>query len=57
MVEQGGPFEKLVDSPYFSDSELCGGLVAFSFEVPPLANDSLLTTLHPLVENVNELIR
>jgi hypothetical protein len=26
-----GPFEKFVDSPYFSESELCGGTVTVSF--------------------------
>jgi hypothetical protein len=26
-----GPFEKFVDSPYYSNSELCGGPVADSF--------------------------
>jgi hypothetical protein len=32
----------------------CGdGLV---FEVPPFARDALLTTLHPLLENVNGII-
>jgi hypothetical protein len=41
-----------VDSPYYSESELCGGAVTVFFEVPPLARDALLTTLHPLLENV-----
>jgi len=27
----GGPFEKFVDSPYYSESELCGGAVMVSF--------------------------
>jgi len=27
------------------------------FEVPPMASDALLTTLHPLLGNVNGLIR
>jgi len=26
-----GPFEKYVDSPYYSESELCGGTVMVSF--------------------------
>jgi hypothetical protein len=26
-----GPFEKSVDTPYYSESELCGGLVTVSF--------------------------
>jgi hypothetical protein len=28
---QRGPFEKFVDSPYYSESELCGGAVTVSF--------------------------
>jgi hypothetical protein len=32
MAEQlRGPFEKFVDSPYYSESELCGGAVTVSF--------------------------
>jgi hypothetical protein len=32
MAEQlRGPFEKLVNSPYYSASELCGGAVTVSF--------------------------
>jgi hypothetical protein len=27
-MEIRGPFEKFVDSPYYSESELCGGAVA-----------------------------
>jgi hypothetical protein len=27
------------------------------FEVPPLTSDARLTTLHPILENVNGLIR
>jgi hypothetical protein len=26
-----GPFEKFMDSPYYSESELCGGAVTVSF--------------------------
>jgi hypothetical protein len=26
-----GPFERFVDSPYYSESELCGGAVTVSF--------------------------
>jgi hypothetical protein len=48
-----GQFAKFVDSPYYSESELCGGAVTVSFfKVAPLASDILLTTLHPLLENV-----
>jgi hypothetical protein len=47
-----GPFGKFVDSPYYSESELCGVAVTVFFAVPPLASDALLTTLHPLLENV-----
>jgi hypothetical protein len=31
MTEQRGPFEKFVDSPYYSESELYGGSVTVSF--------------------------
>jgi hypothetical protein len=56
MAVQQGPFEKFVDSPYYSESELCGGAVTVSLEAPPLASDVLLTTLHPLLENLNGVI-
>jgi hypothetical protein len=100
------PFEKFVESAYYSESELCGGAATFSFpkypgreadHLPPssaevknawsytstsqyvfmawclvkhrnnftcllylylpLAGDTLLTTLHPLLENVNGVMR
>jgi hypothetical protein len=41
-----------MDSNYYSVSELCGGAVTVFFEVPPLASYALLTTLHPLLENM-----
>jgi hypothetical protein len=47
------PYEKYVDSLCYSESELCGGLF---FEVPLLASDALLTTLHPLLENVLQTV-
>jgi hypothetical protein len=51
-------FEKFVDSPYYSESELCGGAVTvFFFEVRPLASDARLTALHPLLENVLTVCR
>jgi hypothetical protein len=31
MAEQRGPFEKFVDSSYYSESELCGDAVTVSF--------------------------
>jgi hypothetical protein len=31
MAEKSGPFEKFMDSPYYSESELCGGAVTVSF--------------------------
>jgi hypothetical protein len=32
MAEQlRGPFEKFVDSPHYSESEICGGAVTVSF--------------------------
>jgi hypothetical protein len=52
-----GPFEKFMDSPYYSESELCGGAVTVSFfEVTPVARDALLTILHPLLENVLQTV-
>jgi hypothetical protein len=52
-----GPFEKFVDSPYYSESELCGGAVTVSFsKYLPLASNALLTTLHPLLENVLQTV-
>jgi hypothetical protein len=45
-----------VDAPYYSESELCGGAVTVFFEVSPLAGDALLTTLHPLLENVLQTV-
>jgi hypothetical protein len=50
------PFEKFVDSPYYSESELCGGAVTVFSEVPRLASDALLTTLCPLLENVLQTV-
>jgi hypothetical protein len=50
------PFEKFVDSPYYSKPELCGGVVTVFFEVLPLACDALLTTLHLLLENVLQTV-
>jgi hypothetical protein len=49
-----GPFGKFVNSPYYSESEICGGAV--TVQVPPLASDALLTTLHPLLENVLQTV-
>jgi hypothetical protein len=43
-------------SPYYSESEIRGGAVTVFFEVPPLASDALLTTLHPLLENVLQIV-
>jgi hypothetical protein len=51
------PFEKFMDSHYYSESELCGGAVTVSFfQATPLASDALLTTLHPLLENVLQTV-
>jgi hypothetical protein len=52
-----GPFERFVDSPYYSESDLCGGAVTVSFsEVPPLRSDAFVTALHPLFENVLQTV-
>jgi hypothetical protein len=48
-----GPFAKFVDSPYYSESR-CGDGVFL--EVPTLASYPLLTTLHPLLENVLQTV-
>jgi hypothetical protein len=45
-----------VDLPYYSESEICGGAVTVAIEVPRLASDALLTTLHPLLENVLQTV-
>jgi hypothetical protein len=47
-----------VDSPNYSESELFGDAVTVFvfFEVPLLVSDALLTTLHPLLENVLQFI-
>jgi hypothetical protein len=50
------PHEKFVDLPYYSELELHGGVVTVSFSKPPLANDALLTTLHPLLKNMLQTI-
>jgi hypothetical protein len=43
--------------PYYSESELCGGAVTVSFfEVPPLASDALLTTLHLLLKSFKKIV-
>jgi hypothetical protein len=42
-----------MDLPYYSELELCGGVVMVSFfKVPPLASNAFLTMLHPLLKNV-----
>jgi hypothetical protein len=50
-----GPFEKFVNSLLrVGTFQRCGeGLF---FEVRPLASDALLTTLHPLLENVLQTV-
>jgi hypothetical protein len=55
VTDVWGPFEKIVDSHY-SESELYGGAVTASFEVPPLGNDALFTTFHPVLENVLQTV-
>jgi hypothetical protein len=46
-----------MDSPYYSESELCGGVVMVSFyEVPSLASDALLIMLLQLLENVLQTV-
>jgi hypothetical protein len=45
-----------MDTPYYSESELCGSAVMVFFEVPPLASDALLTTLYPLLKNMLQTV-
>jgi hypothetical protein len=45
-----GPFAKFVVGTLWR----CGD--GLFFEVPPLASDALLTTLHPLLENVLQTV-
>jgi hypothetical protein len=52
-----GPFEKFVDSHYYSESKLCLGAVTVSFsKYLPCLRDLVLTTLHPLFENVLQTV-
>jgi hypothetical protein len=49
------PLAKFVNSPYYSESELCGGALTV-FKVPLLASNALLTMLDPLLENVLQTV-
>jgi hypothetical protein len=40
----------------YSESELRGGAMTVSFEVPPLAGDALLTTFHPLLRIAEQAV-
>jgi hypothetical protein len=51
-----GSFAKFMDSPYYSKSERYGGAMMVSFGRTSLASDVILTTLHPLLENVLETV-
>jgi hypothetical protein len=51
------PCENFVYLPYYSESELCGGAVTVSiFELPPLESYARLTTLHPPLVNVLQIV-
>jgi hypothetical protein len=42
-----------MDSPYYSESELCGGVMMVSFlKYLPWLSNALFAILHPLLENV-----
>jgi len=56
MAGQRGPFEKFMDSPYYSESELCGSAVTVSFPKYLPWQDALLTALRPLLKNVKRVI-
>jgi hypothetical protein len=52
-----GPFEKFVDSPYYSELELCGGAVTVSFsKYLPWQAMHFLQRSHPLLENVLQTV-
>jgi hypothetical protein len=52
-----GPFAKFVDSPYYSESELCGGVVTVSFlKYLPWQVMALLTMLHPLLKTMLQTV-
>jgi hypothetical protein len=51
------PFAKFVESSNYSESELSGGAVTVSFsKYLSLASDPIVTTLHPLLENVLQTV-
>jgi hypothetical protein len=45
-----------MDSPYYSESELCGGAVTVSFSKYLSWQARLLTMLHLLLENVPQTV-
>jgi hypothetical protein len=49
-----GPFEKFIDSPYYSELELCGGAVTVSFSkyLHPLLEYMLQTICRKLEEDI-----
>jgi hypothetical protein len=49
-----GPFEKFVDSRYYSESELCGGAVTVSFS--KYLPQKLHIMLHPLLKNMLQTV-
>jgi hypothetical protein len=52
-----GPFAKFVDSPYYSESELCGGAVTVSFsKYLPWQEMHSLQRSTPLLENVLQTV-
>jgi hypothetical protein len=51
-----GPFEKFMDSPYYSVSELCGGAVTVSSSKYLSWQAMHFLTLHPLFENVLQAV-
>jgi hypothetical protein len=57
MLQVRGPFERFVDSPYYSESELCGGAVTDSFlKCLPWQAMHFLQRSHPLLENVLQTV-
>jgi len=51
------PFEKFVDSPYYPESELCGGAVTVSLsKYLPWQAMHFVTTFNPLLRNVLQTV-
>jgi hypothetical protein len=57
MEKERGPFEKFVDSPYYSESELCRGAVTVYFSKYHAWQTMHFLQRSTLLENANVVIR